>query len=68
MKLARVMIEAISISCPHCDEWVANRTNYAFLHDGTNRDELVNEPVRRCENCQQTFRLPKIVEKLGVPQ
>ena len=63
---ARIVIEAISLSCPHCDEFVANRRNYAFLHEGVDREELVKSEFRQCENCLQYFKLPVIVKKLGV--
>lgn len=66
MKRAKVHVEAISITCPHCGEFVANNRNHAFMHIDVDREELVNNMVRQCTNCQRIFALPVFVKKLGV--
>lgn len=68
MKTAKVHIEAISITCPHCGEFLANRRDHAFMHIDVDRQELVDDRVRQCKTCQRIFRLPVVVERLGVMQ
>jgi hypothetical protein len=67
MLTAKVMIEVISLVCPYCDEVVANSRNWALHFTGEDRDELVQSSYKMCEHCLQNFKLPKFVQKLGVP-
>ncbi len=63
MKTAKAAIEAISVSCPECDEvWSGTKNGSTLI---TPDDGLVGGHVAECLACGAYFKFPAIINKLN---